>query len=384
MWRNLVIISILCLLSLLPVQAQENLLGNAKFEANYTGRGRGDFNFAEGWGGWFTEEPRSESWMNLPPNAFPHTSYFKYGGEAAQSISKGSGTFTAAAYQEVSGIPAGAILRGSAFVLIENAPDANARVRIGIGDNVGNNPFANITWSGWMTSLEEYRQITVDHTSAGGTVTLFIYATQDFPNDPNAVYFDDASLQIVGQGEVPSESGEEEASQPEPPRPSGVAFVSPQDTSANDGIEHTVQSGDTLASIATGYGVSMNEIMGLNGLDKTSVLQIGQVLTIATPDPNAPPEPTAAPTATPTIEPEVVEAEVQSEPVEEDISTEVVTEAPSVTQPLPTPASADDSSSGASPQIDPNFSASCSVTLTLTAPYLRLSCETSDTNRTEN
>jgi len=387
---------LMCVISLIPVQAQENLLGNAGFENNYSGRGRGDFNFAEGWGGWFTTEPSTESWMNQPPNAFPHSAFYKYGGAFSQSISKGGGTFTAAAYQEVGNIPAGAIVRGSAFVFIENASDRQARVRIGVGSNVGDNPFGAITWSNWETTLNEFRQISVDHVATGGSVTIFIYATQDWPNDPNAVYFDDASLVIVGQGEAPAEGdGDSEESAaptaPEPPRPSGVAFVSPQDTSAGDGISHTVQGGDTLASIATGYGVPMDEIMGLNGLDRSSVLQIGQVLTIATPDPNATPEPTVAPTATPEPETEVVEAEpAVTEAVEDNTAAVVVTtdEEPSELQPLPSVVT-DDSEPEATDatevvQLDPNLGFACTLRFKVSAPFLVLSCDLTDSSTLEN
>ncbi len=378
---SVVLTVMMCLLSILPVQAQGNLLSNSEFEFNYSGRGRGDFNFAENWGGWFTEEPRSESWMNIPPNAFPHTSYYKYGGAAAQSISRGGGTFTAAAYQEVGNIPAGAIVRGSAFVFLENASGNNARVRVGVGSNVGNNPFGgNVTWSEWGTTLLEYRQLTVDHIATGGNVTIFIYATQDRPNDPNAVYIDDAALVIVGDSadlpgnnEGGDESGgdtAENAPAPQPQQPSGVAFVSPQDRDVADGINHTVSSGDTLASIAVGYGVSMDQVMNLNGLDRTSVIQIGQVLVIATPDPNATPIPTSTPVptedATSEEQAEVVEADPdnqlapatpQSEVVPSDDSSEVVITDPVITQEM----------------VD-NFRLTCSVSLILRAPFFELTC----------
>jgi len=288
--RSVIIALLAGVMSLLPVQAQSNLLTNPGFESDYSGRmGRGDFNFPAGWGGWFTTAPQTEAWMNQPPNAFPHTSYFKYGGSSSLSISKGSGTFTAAAYQEVGDIPAGAVLRGTAQVLIENNSGSNAQVRIGIGSNVGSNVNGAITWSGWATQLNDFQQVSVEHTATGGSVTLFIYATQTWPNDPNAVYFDDASLTIIGEGEAPSgnDDGDSSGGNTNTGGQSGVAFVSPQDNNEDDGIEHTVVSGDTISSIAVAYGVSVDNILELNSLDRGSFLQIGQVLTIATPEPDA-------------------------------------------------------------------------------------------------
>lgn len=324
--RSVIFALMLCVLGIIPAQAQANLLANPGFESNYTGRGRGDFNFPESWGGWYTEAPRSESWMNQPPNAFPHTSYFKYGGASALSISKGGGTFTAATYQEVGDIPAGAIVRGSAYVFIENSSGGNSQVRIGVGSNVGSNPNGAITWSGWMTTLNQYQQISVDHVATGGSVTIFIYATQTWPKDPNAVYIDDASLVIIGEGEAPADSGGDDGdggsvNVPAPPV-SGVGFVSPQDTDEEDGITHTVVAGDTIASIAVAYGVTVDDILNLNSLDRGAFLQIGQVLTIIAseeePTPVVPTETEEVEAPANTEEPDDTDAEAQSSEDTED------------------------------------------------------------------
>ncbi len=318
-----VIALMLALMGLIPVQAQENLLTSPGFETNYSGRtGRGDFNFPAGWDGWYTEAPRSEAWMNQPPNAFPHTSFFKYSGTSALSISKGGGTFTAAAFQEVSDIPAGAIVRGSAFVLLENGSGSNAQVRIGVGSNIGSNVNGAITWSSWMTNLNNYQQISVDHVATGGSVTIVIYATQTWPNDPNAVYIDEASLVIVGEGEAPADSSTGDSGSvdvPAPPAQSAeVGFVAPQDTEEDDGIVHTVGSGDTLASIAVAYGVSVDDLLNLNGLDRGTFLQIGQVIVVSTPEPTEEPEVEAPPVEETAAQPEETSVEpVETEAVEE-------------------------------------------------------------------
>ncbi|HEY9529042.1 MAG TPA: LysM domain-containing protein, partial [Anaerolineales bacterium] len=44
--------------------------------------------------------------------------------------------------------------------------------------------------------------------------------------------------------------------------------------------QYTVQSGDTLGSIASAYGVSLESLMQANGLDEASILMVGMVLDI--------------------------------------------------------------------------------------------------------
>jgi len=320
--RSFLITLTFCLLSFLPVQAQENLLLNPGFESDYSGRmGRGDFNFAAGWDGWFTDAPHTEAWMNVPPTGYPHSGPFKRSGTNAQSIAKGGGTFTAAALQRVQDIPAGAVVRGSAWIYIENNNGTNAQVRIGVGSNVGTNVNGAITWSAWEKRINGLHQISVDHVATGGEVTIVIYATQTWPNDPNAVYIDDASLTIVGEGQAPASSGDNNDDNivvPVAPQSDGVAFVVPQDSSKNGGVTHTVRSGDTLASISVAYGIKVEKLLELNGLS-SSVLQVGQQLIISTPEPTKEVATKVVPSTTDTEGTE--EAEVTDAPAE--VTTEV-------------------------------------------------------------
>lgn len=358
MWRwtkhSLLMMILTCMLGLYPVQAQQNLLQNPGFESDYSGRmGRGDFNFPAGWDGWWTDAPSTEAWMNVPPTGYPHSGPFRRSGTNSQSIAKGAGTFTAAAIQRVQDIPAGAVVRGSVWVYIENAEGSNAQVRIGVGSNVGTNVYGDISWSGWERRLNGLHQISVEHVATGGEVTIFIYATQTWPNDPNAVYFDDAELVIVGQGDASTDDNSSDDNQdtntdtqPEaPPQPGGVAFVVPQDSSDDDGIIHTVGSGDTLSSIAVAYGVSVTEILELNGLSRSSFLQLGQELIIATPDPQqAQAEETEAVDDTDDSDVEVVTTEEVEEVAEEttepretiEVSGAIIEEPPSTPTDVPT------------------------------------------------
>ncbi|MCA9914964.1 MAG: LysM peptidoglycan-binding domain-containing protein [Anaerolineae bacterium] len=278
----------LFLVALMPqpallAQDGDNLLQNGSFDGpgSYRPSGRGDFTFAQGWSGWYTNSPSTESWMNLDPIAYPHTAAFRYDGNASQNVGRGDATFTAAAFQVVNGIAEGTTLRASAWVFQDNSEGNGSRTRIGIGSNVGGNPLASaIEWSPWMTAIDSWQQVRVEATVPAGSVTVFIYSTQDKPAAGNQNYYDQAELVIVGQGaEVNVGNTATPAVPPTNTPPPFAPFVNPQSADEDGRIEHTVQSGDTLAAIAVAYGVPVSQIRELNNLDG-AFLQVGQVLLI--------------------------------------------------------------------------------------------------------
>lgn len=292
------IISALFLLFMMSTasQAQTNLLKDGGFENTAyknvaSGDGAASFNVPQDWNGWLTQTPRTEDWMNLVPNGFPHTAGFKREGGRSLSISRGSGIFTVSIYQQV-GVTNGSNLQATAWAFLENVSQSNSRVRIGIDPTGGTNPLSgSIVWSGFYTTVQSWVQMSVDATAAADSVTVFLYASQTWPNDPNAVYFDDAALVVGGGG----------AAAPQPTQPGGgaavpaptspppvVPFVSAQGAQPDGSIVHTVQSGDTLDSIAVAYGVTRGEIVELNNLVAGSFIQIGQKLTIKAAAPSRP------------------------------------------------------------------------------------------------
>ena len=54
-----------------------------------------------------------------------------------------------------------------------------------------------------------------------------------------------------------------------------VSSPSPQEP-----LQYTVQEGDTLGAIAQTYGVSIEDLMAVNGITDPNLLRIGQILTI--------------------------------------------------------------------------------------------------------
>ncbi|GAB1422292.1 hypothetical protein MASR2M15_25170 [Anaerolineales bacterium] len=290
--RLTLIVALLCSLFLgIQTQAQQNLLNDPGFEGQYTGRGRGDFNIPSAWGGWWTDTPKTEAWMNVEPIAFPHPGANKRSGSFSANFGRGSGTFTGAIYQQVANIPAGSNLTATAWVYIENKAGNGAQARIGIGNATGGNPFGDVVWGPWVSQINSWQQLSVQGQAKGGEVTVFIYMTQTWPNDPNQYYMDDASLVITGQGAVTdtqsgtptgdtgTTTGGNTGGSASVAPSNVVPFVNAQSTRDDGSIIHVVQGGDTLYSIAVAYGVPASEIKTLNNISN-NILMVGQELLI--------------------------------------------------------------------------------------------------------
>jgi LysM repeat protein len=73
----------------------------------------------------------------------------------------------------------------------------------------------------------------------------------------------------------------------------------PWPTPRPDGtIVHIVEEGDTLSGIASRYGVTVDDLLALNDLDRSTILRIGQNIIIAVLTPTPVPTPTLTPTPT--------------------------------------------------------------------------------------
>ncbi len=293
MQRRIVIALFLMSLLLITqiVSAQDgNLLRDGGMDGAYTARGRVDFNIPADWSVWYADSPRSEAWMNLQPVAFPHNgpSPSPQGGAHALNMNKGYATFTAAIYQQAT-VPDKANVVASAWAYLKtcnlapgfdncgSAVESGAFTRIGVDPTGGTDPNSpNIVWSGNSQPHDRWEQMSVSATASGTTVTVFIYVTQRWPSDLNNVYFDSASLTVGGAG-GPAPAGGQAAA---PPPPQTVPFVVAQGEQEDGSIVHTVQSGDTIDSIAVAYGVTRQDIMALNNISDPRIIQVGQRLTI--------------------------------------------------------------------------------------------------------
>jgi uncharacterized protein YraI len=158
------------------------------------------FSVPQGWWGGVAREPHTESWMNVQPTGFPHTGPYKLSGGRSLHVARGFASFTAWVYQQVSVQP-NTDVQGGASAFIESG--ATAVIRVGIDPNGGTNPFEpSVIWSDWQGGLYQWNAATVNaRAGSSGVVTLFLYASQGAPNNPNGVYWDNAFLNgIAGTG----------------------------------------------------------------------------------------------------------------------------------------------------------------------------------------
>jgi uncharacterized protein YgiM (DUF1202 family) len=158
------------------------------------------FSVPQGWSGGVARSPSTESWMNVQPTGFPHTGPFVLSGGRSLHVARGFATFTAWVTQQVSVQP-NTDVQGGASGFIESG--ASAILRVGIDPNGGTNPFdPAVVWSEWQGALYQWNGASVNVRAGGsGVVTLFLYATQGIPNNPNGVYWDNAFLNgIPGAG----------------------------------------------------------------------------------------------------------------------------------------------------------------------------------------
>jgi len=307
-WRNdsmrkfglIFLTMLIVVLSVVPVAAQDdggnpnpNLLQDPSFESAFTGRGRPDLNLPAGWNIFIATTPRNEVWQNLEPVAFPHTTQPEIqDGNQSLNINRGFATFTVAVYQQVS-VPEGASVRGRAWAWLQtcdipdnadtcdSSPEFNAFTRVGIDPNGGTNPNdADVVWSEQIAPHNQWGRMRVDATATAGTVTLFLFATQQWPAELNNVWWDNALLRLNdGEG-----SDGNEVVEP----PAFVPFVTAQGPAEDGSIVHVVQPGDTIDSIAVAYGVTRDDILALNDIADARFIFVGQELTIREAQTNIP------------------------------------------------------------------------------------------------
>lgn len=303
---------ILILLALLlsvvsSARAQDNLLPNGGLEEDsfgqYTGRRGGDFPIylPNGWNYWFAaqngERINRGDRTSIRPHPGPGPSVKE--GRRALNIDCGFFTCTTAIFSQVSNIAVGANLQLSAFAQVKacnlpknaqgqiigdncgSAIESGAQTRIGIDPNGGTDPNdVDVVWSAFIAPHEQggWQQMSASATATGTTVTVFLYSTQSSIADINKTYWDDVRLVAGGTGGA--NPGVVTAV---PTAPPFVAFVVPQGAQPDGSIIHTVQTGDTIDSIAYAYGVTRQQILDLNGIRDGRIITVGQRLIIKPP-----------------------------------------------------------------------------------------------------
>lgn len=186
-----------------------NYLRDGGMEGAYVSRGSSDLNLPDAWQIAVFEQPRTQEWQNLRPVGFPHRTPPEIrSGALSLNLSRNYGTFTAAVYQQAT-VPANITVRASAWAYVHTCdpapaicnsdPESGARVRVGIDPTGGTNPNSgSVVWSGFISPHDSWGNVGTSAQAQGGTVTVFLYATQDWPRGLNNVYWDDAALNVGG------------------------------------------------------------------------------------------------------------------------------------------------------------------------------------------
>ncbi len=183
-------------------------------------------------------------------------------------------------------------------------------MKVGIDPCGGEDPWSpNVVWSPERDTYDQFGYYEVRATAQCDKVTVFTHSMPEKALKHNDVYVDDAELVIIDASGVAQPAPAQ--AQPAPvdsnsAQPSSVVNAAPAPTALprpDGAIVHIVKAGDTVFGLALQYGVSMDQILQLNGLTKDSFIHVGQELVISGPPPgaatpaadNAAPAPTATP-----------------------------------------------------------------------------------------
>ncbi len=307
-------------------QQEENLLFNGGFEGTYVAPipGRDNINVAQGWFPYWVQgspEETAQGYKVQPEYKAAFTTDFPYtrvrSGAQAQQYFHSFATFIGGVMQQVT-VPRNARLRFSAWgqawscLHFEDCPDATSvnpspmHMRIGIDPTGGTDwTSPNVVWSPYADPYDAYQLFTVEAVAVGTQVTVFLYAAPEYRNADNDVYWDDASLVVLGP---PSPTPPPTRTPGPSPTPRPTRTPGPSPTLPPGAVTYVVQRGDTLSSIATRFNTTVAELQRLNHLDGSTAISVGQVLIVAfaTPTPTATARPataTSRPSATPSPTP---------------------------------------------------------------------------------
>ncbi len=322
---------------------------------------------------WISQRDEDPEWKNRMPEYKPAEPPFVdriHSGNRAAQYFTFHGTHTAGLLQVVS-VPANAQVRfsiwGQAWSSASDATYSDfptaVNMRIGIDPTGGTNPYGpSIVWSDYKQPYDAYSQFVVEAQAQGEQVTVFTISSPDEARKHNDIYWDDASLEVIGQAAAPppppaattapAGSGDSsntgstgstgDSGNSGNPAPTAVAQApanAPTATPDADGnIYYEVQEGDSFWSIAARHGLSIDEIYELNNASEGDFVQPGQRLIVGQGAP-----PAATPEEDEAAEGEDSEgAEADEEGAESEADAETDAEAtaePTSVPPTPTEAS---------------------------------------------
>ena len=201
-----------------PTNQQGNLLQNPGFEGKYKAwSGLSEIQVASKWTPWWWDNPSHEPAYFRPEYKRASAANFPkrvLSGDSAQQWFTFHASHLAGMYQQVFNVTPGQNYRFSIWAQVwsslEDDPNtsvlpANPHLQIGI-DPTGNwDPGSpNIVWSpeaSMSSVIDQWVLINVETTAQNDIVTVFMRTNPDFANKHNDMYWDQASLEVVGPPE---------------------------------------------------------------------------------------------------------------------------------------------------------------------------------------
>ena len=255
----------------------ENLLANPGFEGEYssfipqTAQQKAacpadvcrTANLAAGWNPWWVNQAAGEpDWKtNMPeykPAELPYADRIHGGGRAQQYFTFRSthiaglrerATVTANAKVQFSiwgmAWSTGISWDGPYSDVPNSAEPTIMNMRIGIDPTGGTDPFSPaIIWSPTSDSYDKYQQYSLSAQAQGTAVTVFTYSAPVEQRKHNDVYWDDASLAVLGPGAVVVAQVGSQSTRVPAPQP--IAALPPTSTPNAGGVIYsTVGAGDS-------------------------------------------------------------------------------------------------------------------------------------------
>lgn len=204
-----------------PLIQDTNLLQNPGFEGDFSAwNGINEIQVAANWTPWWWEDPNHNPVYFRPEYKRALASIYPrrvLSGSSSQQWFTFHASHLAGMYQQVFGVSPGRryLFQISAQVWssIEDNPDtsvqpSNPHLQIGI-DPTGNwNPGSSaIIWSvdaAMNAVVDQWASLSVEATAQNDVITVFMRTNPDFPNKHNDMYWDNASLTVVGAPEPPA------------------------------------------------------------------------------------------------------------------------------------------------------------------------------------
>lgn len=364
-----------------PVQAQEvNLLVNPSFEGPYGSfvppGGNPDCpagicttaQTAAGWTPWWWIVAGRDNAIYANPEYKPAEARDFAGrvrsGERAQQYFNFGRTNTAGVFQQVT-VPANAQLRFSVWGMAwstgiawdgpnsdvpYSAEPTPVNLRVGIDPTGGTDAFSpNIVWSGTLNPYDQYALLSVDAQAQGSLVTVFTYSSPNEPRKHNDIYWDDASLVVLGPGGAPVVTNPGGGSvAPAPAAPVSLVLAPTATPDAEGVIYATVPPGGSLWAVAANAGITLDQILEYNNLTRDDFVNAGQLLIVGYAEPTGGEEAAAA--ATPEAAAAAITTTSEITPTDVITDAVVVTETATLAQPAAleaTPAATEDEAEAA-------------------------------------